>query len=304
MSKIKKKETAYRFFSAYQEDPRVKIKKLHSLQDIYKNRASTLEFIKRVRKRKVIVGPSLFCNTGIEVDLLINTKDAYLLFLKLRKIPSVTTLVTFLGEHSLLIFRLGASTLKFGEAVHPTYPSKFRTHHIMPTRKGSLPMDPYPSRWDELDWNVYNYMRNPNISFPKVAGKLDVTWKTVKKRFYEILKECKVWTEFFPRGKSAYSQVFLTFKTDFEVGLRDELQKLNRTSILYKVGNTILLTLYLDNNLEMYTFLKLEKKGLIQDLKVSIPVRYWSKLRPVDPMESHPRHQVAQLLQGVQRANL
>lgn len=304
MLKTTKRGVLYRFFSIYQNEARVKISRLHNLQNEYKNRASTSKLTAYGREKEIIIGPSIFCNAGVEVDLLKNVEDAYLLFLKLKKDSSVTSLVTFLGEHSLLIFRVGASTLKYAEAVVPTYPSKFRIHQIKLIEKGLLPLDPYPSNWDRLDWEIYNLMRDPNISFPKVAGEVGVTWKTVKEHFYKLLGDCKIWTEFFPKGKPSYFQVFLTFKTDFEVNLRDQLQKLNRTSILYKVGETILLTLYLNSNLELYSFLMLEKKGLIRDLEASIPIRHWSKLRRVGPMESHPRYQVDQLLQGLQRASL
>ena len=302
MPKVSKREVLYHFYSFYQEKARVKDSQLHNLQDIYKNIASTTKLIKYAKKRKIITGPSIFCNSGIEVDLLSDVEDAYLLFLKLRHDPSVTSLWTFLGQHSLLIFRIGASTLKYAEAIVPTYPSRFQVHHIKLEEKGQLPQDQYPMNWDDLDWEVYNLMRDPNVSLPKVAGKLDVSWKTVKERFYRLLDDCKVWTEFYPKGKSAYSPTFLSFKTDYEISLRDQLQKLDRTSILFKVDETILLNLYLRNNLELYSFLKLRKKGLIRELKASIPVRYWSKLRPVGPKEHHPRYQVDELLRRVRMA--
>ena len=304
MDETSEREVLYRFFSIYQERARVKISTFHRLQEKYKNLTSTAKLIKRAKRNRVIIGPYIFCNFGVEVDLLKNVEDSYDLFKKLRKVPTVTSLVTLLGEHSLLIFRLGASMLKYAEPIKPTYPSKFGIRHLEPNKMGQLQPDQYPSEWDDLDWEIYNNMRDPHVSFPKVAGKLDVTWKTVKERFYRILKGCRIWTEFYPRGKSSYSPAFLTFKTDYEVDLRDQLQKLNRTTILYKVGDSILLFLYLLNNLELYSFLKLKKKGLIHDLEVSIPVRYWSKFKRVDPKESHPRHQVDRLLQGVQRAIL
>jgi hypothetical protein len=304
MSKINKREILYLFFSQYQKETRVKVNRLHQLQDRYKNQVSTSKLLEYARRKKIIFGPSIFCNSGVEVDLLKNVKDPYRLYLKLRHDPSVTSLVTFFGEHSLLVFRVGASILEYAESIIPTYPSRFRINHLHLTEKGRLPSDCYPSNWDDLDWDIYNLMRNPNNSFPKIAGNLNVTWKTVRNRFYELLKDCKVWIEFYPKGKSAYSQVFLTFKTEYEIGLRNELQKLNRTSILHKAGNTILLTLYLNNNLELYSFLKLEKKGLIHDLEVSIPVRHWKKVRRVGPKENHPRYQVDRLLREFQKASL
>jgi hypothetical protein len=148
-------------------------------------------------------------------------------------------------------------------------------------------------------------MIDPNVSFPKISSKFkDVSWRTIRDRYNRIVNDCKVWMEFFPSGKKSYSQVFFTFKTDYEIGVKEELEKINRTSYLYKVGETLLLTLFLDNNMQQYTFLKLQKRGLIRDLTVSIPLRYWERASPAGPHQSHPRHRVDELLRGVQKARL
>ncbi len=304
MPKISERETLYRFFTEYQEKVRVKDSQLHILQDKYKNIASTKKLIEKARKKRIIMGPFIYCNSGIEVDLLTDVENEYYLFLKLRHDPSVASLWTFFGEHSLMVIRNGASTLKYAEAICPVYPSKFHVQHIKIEKEGKLPVDEYPKNWEDLDWEIYNLMRNPSVSLPKVAGRLDISWKTVKERFQKLLKDCKVWTEFFPNGKSSYSPIFLCFKTEYELGLREQLQKLDRTSIIYKVGETILLTLYLRNNLELYSFLRLKKEGSIHELKVSIPLRHWTKFRRVGPKVDHPRFPVDELLRNLQMASL
>ena len=45
-----------------------------------------------------------------------------------------------------------------------------------------------------------------------------------------------------------------------EQNLRRKLQKLDRTTYLYKIGDKILLNLFLDNNIEYHVLLSLKRK--------------------------------------------
>jgi len=119
-------------------------------------------------------------------------------------------------------------------------------------------------------------MIDPLVSFQKVGTELGVNWHTAKNRFEKILNDCKTWIGFFPRGYDNYIQTFLTFRTEYEISLKKELQKLDRTNYLYKFDNTIILNLFSDKITDHYTFRKWEKMELIRDLKVSIPVE-WHK---------------------------
>ena len=82
---------------------------------------------------------------------------------------------------------------------------------------------------------------------------------------------------FFPKSIKNYQQCFALFKTDYEVGLRNELKKLDRTTIIYKFDDKILLHLFLDELLQILTFFKLKREGMIHDLHVSIPIYWHSK---------------------------
>ncbi|MGC1121535.1 MAG: hypothetical protein WBA22_10625 [Candidatus Methanofastidiosia archaeon] len=305
MAEICKTAILYRFFLAYLKSPRIRVSKLHRDHSPYKVRNSTINLLKQGKENSVLIGPFLYCNSGIEVELIKKLKDPFYLMLQLRNDPSITKIVMMMGEYSLLVFRRGANMLKFAAATNPCFPSDHRIQHMNPRRCGKLPCDLYPEKWDHLDWDIYNEMIDPNVSFPKISSKFkDVSWRTIRDRYNRIVNDCKVWMEFFPSGKKSYSQVFFTFKTDYEIGVKEELEKINRTSYLYKVGETLLLTLFLDNNMQQYAFLKLQKRGLIRDLTVSIPLRYWEKISPAGPHQSHPRHRVDELLRGVQKARL
>jgi hypothetical protein len=124
-------------------------------------------------------------------------------------------------------------------------------------------------------------MRDASTSFGKVGGKLGVPWQTVRDHFNKIVDDCKPWIIFLPKGYDNYQQAYLMFKTDYEVGLREELQKLDRTSIIWKFNDTILLHLFLDETLfklhrHYQNFFNLKKEGIIHDLHVSIPIGWYS----------------------------
>jgi hypothetical protein len=278
MLKNKALEALYHMYLTYLTKPRLSNTELHRLHSPYKAAITTSYLLKKAREEFIFVGPFIYCNSGITVDFVHDSDDPLTLLDQAKKDPAVTRAVTLYGEYAFLCFKKGATFLTYAEVISPTLHSDFRMADIELTEKGSLPVDPYPRCWDELDWKIYHLMRNPNISYPKVSAQLgrEVTWKTVATRYKKIVESCKVMMGFFPHGMNFYSQTFLTFKTGYEVNLREELQKLDRTSYLYKIKDTILLNLFLDNTAELNIFVKLRKEGLIYDLKVSIPVSFWT----------------------------
>ena len=272
----------FSFVTVYAKNPRVSTRELHKKYSHYANRGATRGLIQEARKEKILIGPSLYCNSGLDVLLLTGDSISDEEFNKYKKDPTLKYAVSFLGSHSLLCFKKGASILKYSEAVIPSFPAKKSIDDLNLEEKGELPVDPYPHGWDEFDWAVFNHMKNPLISFQKVGSKLNVSWTTIKNRYKKILKSCKIWIGFFPKGYEGYNQTFLTFKTPYEVGLREELQKLDRTSYLYKFEDTIILNLFPDDTLQHYVFRKWEKEGKIQELRVSIPVEWYEPNSYID----------------------
>lgn len=287
MVKLPPAEVLFQFFLEYAKNPRVRTSILHDLHSLYKSKKTTALLLKGIKEKQIIVGPFIYCNLGIEVEIKFQNEveDPIGLLDECKNDPEVTRAVALCGEHSFICFRKGASLLTYAEAIRPTLNSGFKIGDMELKEKKKLPVDPYPHGWDELDWEIYHMMRNPRISFAKVSGKLksagksDVTWKTIETRYKRVLNDCKIWISFFPNGYENYSQTFLTFKTEYETEIRRNLQNLDRTTFLYKIGDIIMLNLFLDNNIEHRIFLKLKKEGLIHDLHVSIPLHFRNPFR-------------------------
>jgi hypothetical protein len=266
----------------YLLNARTKVTVLHEKHSPYENYSSTANFLRESFENEFICGPIIYCNSGIEVDLLKDEKNSLELFEKCKKDRNVTRAVLLCGDYSFIRFQKGASLLSYADSIKPTLHSDFSICDIDLYEKGKLERDPYPHGWDELDWRVYDLMRKPFISFSNVSmllrDEFDVTWKTIENRYKKIADFCKILIGFFPKGRKAYAETFLTFKTEYEIGLVNELKKLDRSSYLYKVGNLIILNLFLDCNKEHFYFLKLQKEGKIKNLSVSIPVWHVSPL--------------------------
>jgi hypothetical protein len=275
--KVRDLQTLYSIITQYILNPRIPVNQLHRISSHFKAKKSTEKLLKKARQEKILIGPRIYCNSGIDIKLYMKDEicDVYRLFKEKKSDPSVRYAVAFCGEHAVLVLKRGASVLQYAEAVIPSYPAKKTIEQINLVKKGELKPDPFPHKWDELDWKVYYCMKDPLVSFPKVAGSLGVTWQTVKNRYEHVLESCKTWISFFPQGYNNYSQTFLTFRTDYEVGLREELQKLDRTTFLYKFGDTILVNLFYELSIEHYVFSELEKEGLIRDLSASIPIEWY-----------------------------
>ena len=279
-------ETLYKCACALSVNPRISIRKLHENYSHYSNREATTKLLKESFELETIVGPYLYCNSGLSVKICTRgeVQDPIETLEACKKDPLITRAIALFGEYSFISFRRGEADLNYAETIKPSFEEDFVPENIKFDREGKLPSDPFPEGWDDLDWQIYHSMRNPRVSFAKVSGeikksgKLDISWKTIEVRFKKMIKDCKVFVAFFPRGIKGYSQTFLTFKTDFEKNLKRELENFNRSTYMFRVKDTILLNLFLDNNIQHRIFADFEKKGLIRDLHVSIPLYWWAPL--------------------------
>lgn len=264
-------------------DPRVKYSQFHRKYHPYSREQSTVDLINAAYTHEVITGPVLYANVGIEVKLMDSIDDP-LGYLKECKKDKKTTLAYALhGDWSFIHFKYGASMLKFTDSILPhSYPSsgKYIEDIEIEEQKGNLPEDPYPHGWSDEHWDIYNALRMPrSLTFRGVGKKVGLSWQSVKKYFYEVLKQCKVLSCFFPLGKEGYSYQLVTFKTDYEIGLMKALKKLNRTTYVYKTNEIVILVLCLiprpkDFNISTNKFKEIEEEGFIHDLHVCTP-RKW-----------------------------
>lgn len=271
-------ETIYAFVTAYAGNPRISVRELHKKYSYYKNRQSTERLLRLAKKTKILTGPTIWCNSGIDVQIIDNIDDPVLYLEKESINPDITYMIALIGEPSIICFKKGASILEYAEAIIPSSPAKKSIEAISLKKKGKLPPDAYPHGWNELDWQVYNAMRDPSVSFVKAGDSLNVSWHTVKNHYEKIMEDCKTWVTFLPRGYDNYQQSILLFKTEYEVGLREELQNLDRASLLYKCNGKIILHLFLDKTLDNLVFYQLKRKGIIHDLHVSIPIGWYSSV--------------------------
>lgn len=276
MLKLDQIETVYAAAKEYYVNPRVSTRELHKKCSHYKNRNSTTRLLNNARKERVMIGPKIWCNIGYEVEILKNLEDPLLLLDQETENPEVTYMNALIGTVSTVCFKRGDRVVQYAEAIFPTYPAKKTINDIQLDKKGKLPNDAYPEKWDELDWNVFKAMRDPFTSYVTAGGRLGVSWHTVKNRFEKIIKDCKTWIVFLPMGYTFYKQVYLLFETDYEVNFINELQKLDRTSIIYKFNDKILLHLFLDELLDVQIFYKLKRKRMIHSLYVSVPIGWYS----------------------------
>lgn len=274
MANVKDSEAAYDLLRFYRKNVRIKERTLRNEISPYNSYSATKEMVRRIRKNEILFGPRLWINSGFVVEIQKNSRKSSLeLFEKYKNDPQVTYLIALMGSYSVLAFKKGASILKSAVCVYPSYPAQKSIPEIELSEKGCFERDEYPN-WDELDWKVFHSMRDPTRSFGKVGGELKVSWATVRARFQKILKDCKIWVSFFPKGYRFYSDAVLTFKTEYEIDLKNELEKIDRTSFIYKFNDTIILFLHYETFEDIKTFELLKKKKKIRDLHFSAPIAW------------------------------
>lgn len=277
---MQKKKAMYSFYNKMKESPRITYRKLHSYSP-YKTEYGTTQFLESLFGDLVLVGPYLYCNSGISVDLF-EDLDKPLAFIEEKKEDkNITHAVALMGDYSAIVFSHGASMLDYAEHVSPSFNGK-GPEDVCFEEGQSLISDSHPHGWSETDWLVYDAMRKPRDRyFWKVGQEIGLSAQTVRDHYYSIMKDCKVHLSLFPRSYYGYSQLLLIFKTKYETGLRDELQRLDRTSYLFRARDLIILTLFVDSKLyggPCRAFKELEEKGIISGLKASIPIEFYSAL--------------------------
>ena len=228
----------------------------------------------------VITGPVIYANVGIEVEFFDSLDDPVRFLHECEQDNETTLAFALYGDWSFIRFRYGAAMLEFTDSILPhTYSGDNSfLEDIYIDEKGKLPVDPYPHGWSDDHWEIYRLMGAPrNHKIRNVIKKVDLSWETVIKYFYEVCSQCKVLSGFFPLGRKGYSFQLITFKTDYEIGLVNALKKLNRTTFIYKANGIVILCLNLiprpfDFNFSTKKFVDLEEKGYIRDLHVCTPV--------------------------------
>ena len=280
----KQLKTILDFCTEAGKEPRLSYSEFHRRYNPYSRKQSTIKLLNKAYSRTVITGPFIYCNRGIEVTLIKDERSP-LKMLKEKKHDNETNYAIALsGDWSLISFKYGASTLEHTCTVIPASLSstQVEVEDLMFYEEGKLEPDPYPHGWDELDWSIYELLDYPReVSYLEVGKKLGVSWKTVQYRFKKMLTQCKTLSCFFPFGYSGYNKLFVTFRTKYEVGLVKALRKLDRTTYLWKSRDTIILSLFfppepMSYNRGVERLKELEERGVIHDLHVSIPIRWYN----------------------------
>lgn len=277
-------ETLYKFYLSLNTDPRIPINRFHNEVNLYRRRSTTEKLIREAFEYAVINGPILYCNNGIEVDFFDDVSNPQKMLEKVKKDKRTLSAFALSGDWDFIWFRRGASLLNYIDAVQPSFKSSIRLEEIFFDQKGEILEDPYPHGWDEMDWRVYHAMRLPRTrTYVEFGKSLNISWKTVSKRFQRLLSQCKIVTSFFPNSVFGYNYLVVTFNTKYEVGLVRELQKLDRSSYVYKIEDTIMLGLFLSLhplsiNKVSERFRELQEIGIVHNLAVSIPSRWYNTI--------------------------
>lgn len=271
------------YCNAVKQKPKMPVSEIHKKYSTYSRTKSVSDAINKAYKEKVVTGPELFVNGGIEISLINDLNNPREFFEKCKNDEKTTFAVVSHGHWPIFLCKIGANTLQYYDSILPNNGriTNKKVEKIFFPEKGKLPIDSYPHRWFEEHWKTYYCMKYPrNITFREAGKKLKVHWDTAREYYLDILKQCRVMTAFFPLGTEAYSPLLVTFKTDYETGVLKGLKTLNRTTYLYKANNTIILFLCISplpraHNHFTDKFQKLEEIGLISDLHISTPYDWW-----------------------------
>lgn len=278
MVKSGKLYALHQFAEILNTNPRYENLKFHKSLSPYKTKDASYKLVRQAFENNIIVGPFLYCNYGFKVDIIRDDINPLKILRDLESENSsiITHAIALSGDDTLLTISKGGNQLMCAEAIFPSFAPKLDLCGLTFSQKGALETDLLPQNWNSLDWEVFHAMRNPRISFMDVGRMLGITWATARRHYLKILKDCKSLVAFYPKGYGGYDRLLVTFKTEYETGLRESLGKLDRSSYLWKFDDTIILILFVDDyNGTCERFTVLEEMGMIHDLRISVPIRYY-----------------------------
>jgi hypothetical protein len=276
-------ELLLNYCRAVRENPVIPFSVFHGRYSTYSRKKSTIDLIRKGYFKSVVTGPILFANAGIEVFLSNDSSNSKELFEECKKDEKTTLALILHGYWTNFQCKRGASTLQYHDTILPNSArfSDEKDKDLLVDIKGKLPDDPYPKRWHDLHWKIYYSMKHPrNKTYREVGKEIKSSWVTVRKYFLEVLTQCKIISNFFPLGIEAYSPLFVTFKTDYEIGIIRALKTLRNTTYLYKAEDKMMLLLCISpepraHNRFTEKFVHLEEVGLISDLHTSTPYDWY-----------------------------
>jgi hypothetical protein len=254
----------------------VRYSKFHRWYKPFNRKQSTFRLLNRAVEEKIIFPPRIFCIQKVKAELLEHKKVPLVdQFERIRGYEDTFYAVLLLGAHSLMYFSKSdtGTNLRYAQCIFPSYPQKKEIQNIDPClhEPEELPRMSPPD-WSSFDWKVFQERRDPTESSIKIGRELGVSHRKVLDSYKRILEDCTIWIPFFPMGYGNYTPYFVSFETDYETGFAEELKKIDRSSYIYKIDDTMLLNLFFEKRLEIDSILQLEKKGIIHDLRVSSPM--------------------------------
>ena len=264
------------------KNPKMYFSEIHRNLSSYSRTSTTVNSIKNALLARVIWGPYLFTNGGVEASLFHNIDNPRKFYEECLKDKSTNLVVLSHGHWPIFLCKQGANTLQFHDSILPNN-GHFLSNsieNIFFEEKGILPNDVYPHKWFEKHWDVYHCLKYPRDKTFREAGKeLGIDWVSTRKYFLEVLEQSKVMMNFFPLGIESYSPLLVTLKTEYEIGFLKGLKALNRTTYIYKVNNILILYIFVspipkEHNFFTDKFQRLEEMGLIHDLHISTPSKW------------------------------
>lgn len=131
--------------------------------------------------------------------------------------------------------------------------------------------------WDQSDWDIYHSMRN-NIrcKFSDVVKETGIYHKKVKSDFYNrVLPNCLVAHYFFPKGYNFYMKMLIKMESSYEKSIVESLSALPCTTYVFTLDDSLVITLFHDNEEKvLQTLKKMEEIGIIDDYLLYIPIVY------------------------------
>jgi hypothetical protein len=147
-------------------------------------------------------------------------------------------------------------------------------------------------KWDDVDFSLFRLLKE---NFRTKYIDIIRCFKFGKSVFYDhlhnVMDNCIVWTPYFPKSYTNYNEYLVLFKTQHEIQLVEQLERIPVHCPIFKVGEWIFAYVMLERDFLQKIFFNLlssmKSSGFIEDYKYSIPVSHWKKVWTIQDFLPH-----------------
>lgn len=258
LTEEEKKNLVYQIYSQRYDDPWVTDSEIAAVLG-YSN-ATVHRYVNKALKEEVMKGPEIRLRpVPKRRTAFLLFEDKYKAFEELKKLPNVIYVSIYQGHWNIIVsyddfieftqisgYKNTVIKGLRGESLTPkvqriSWEKSFEKMKKLlkdeTPEQSTLQFSPLCPKWNEKDWEIYNYLKfDLRSSFNKFRKHSPIGWGKFEEWKKSLEKYCSIHLFYYPKGRNSYRNFTLCLQTRYEKFMVNLLSCLPTTPGIYKIG--------------------------------------------------------------------